>query len=221
MYQTSRPAHPGAAASTKPGVDDFARWLCEQPAGRKPTGGAVLAVRSSTGAHTLGWHGRSDRGAHTTAHHLRALHEDRYGADVEVLPGLGGRRPSRRTRGDRAAAGQWIQLALRRTRPDDRVAGVDLVITGEGRFDATSVVGKFVGGIIAQAQTPGAPVLAIAGSSDGTTAPGLTVVSLIDIVGRQRACENAEQAVREAFIGSLSSACHGLMPIPGESDGGA
>jgi glycerate kinase len=99
--------------------------------------------------------------------------------------------------------------------------GVDLVITGEGRFDATSLDGRVVGGILGQAQARGIPVLAIVGSSDGTTVPGLTVVSLIDLVGRQRARENAEQAVREAVIGFLSRTCHGGMPSPGESDGDA
>jgi glycerate kinase len=155
-------------------------------------------------------------------HHLRALYRDRYGLDVDALPGsgaAGGLAGGLAAIGARLASGFNVlseELGL-----TTALRGVDLVITGEGRFDATSLDGKVVGGILAQAQARGIPVLAIVGSSDGTTAPGLTVVSPTDLVGRQRAYEDAEQAVREAVIGCLSDACHGRMPIPGESDGDA
>lgn len=45
------------------------------------------------------------------------------------------------------------------------VAGADLVITGEGRFDTTSRHGKATGGVLALAEGLGVPALVIAGSA--------------------------------------------------------
>jgi len=68
---------------------------------------------------------------------------------------------------------------------DRELTGADLVITGEGRFDETSLTGKTCGTVIAAAGAAGVPVAVVAGqASDGVSArepgldgvPGLTAV---------------------------------------------
>ncbi|MGW6919125.1 glycerate kinase [Kitasatospora sp. NPDC054939] len=59
---------------------------------------------------------------------------------------------------------------------DAALAGADLVVTGEGRFDGTSLLGKAVGEVIARAGRAGTPVRVVAGESADDRA--LTLVSL-------------------------------------------
>ncbi|MFC9325540.1 glycerate kinase [Kitasatospora sp. NPDC057015] len=59
---------------------------------------------------------------------------------------------------------------------DDALADADLVITGEGRYDATSLQGKAVGEVIDRAQRACVPVRIVAG--DSTDARALTLLSL-------------------------------------------
>ena len=51
----------------------------------------------------------------------------------------------------------WLDLPA-------RLAAADLVLTGEGRFDATSLAGKGPGGLVAAARRLGKPVHVFAGS---------------------------------------------------------
>src|SRR6185312_5215100 len=76
---------------------------------------------------------------------------------------------------------------------DRELTGADLVITGEGRFDETSLTGKTCGTVIAAAAAAGVPVAVVAvQSSNGVSArePGLdgkptlaTVVTLAGLAG--------------------------------------
>jgi glycerate kinase len=76
---------------------------------------------------------------------------------------------------------------------DRALAGADLVITGEGRFDETSLTGKTCGTVITAAAAAGVPVALVAGQvSEGLTvqepgpdgAPALaTVVTLAGLAG--------------------------------------
>jgi glycerate kinase len=64
---------------------------------------------------------------------------------------------------------------------DRALAGADLVITGEGRFDETSLTGKTSGTVIAAAAAAGVPVAVVAGQvSSGLAAPcaALTLAGL-------------------------------------------
>ena len=54
-----------------------------------------------------------------------------------------------------------------------RIEQADLVVTGEGALDATSLEGKVVGGVAEMAAAAGVPVLAVVGRADGTAAPGI------------------------------------------------
>ncbi|MBP3537532.1 MAG: glycerate kinase [Muribaculaceae bacterium] len=56
-----------------------------------------------------------------------------------------------------------IDTVLDLLRFDDALDGASLVITGEGRIDAQSSMGKAVGGILARAAKRGVPVVALAG----------------------------------------------------------
>jgi glycerate 2-kinase len=56
---------------------------------------------------------------------------------------------------------------------DAAVAGADLVVTGEGRLDATSAAGKVVAHVIASARRHGRPAAAVVGSADRGAAAAL------------------------------------------------
>ena len=80
---------------------------------------------------------------------------------------------------------------------DRALAGADLVITGEGRFDETSLIGKTCGTVVAAAAAAGVPVAVVAGqASDGLAGqqpdgdrtpgavPGLTaIITLAGLAG--------------------------------------
>jgi glycerate kinase len=56
-----------------------------------------------------------------------------------------------------------VALIKRLVRLDQRVTRADLVVTGEGTYDATSLAGKVVSGVAASAADVGLPCLVIAG----------------------------------------------------------
>ena len=72
-----------------------------------------------------------------------------------------------------------------------RVAGVDgevhrsdLVLTGEGRYDASSADGKIPGAVLAAAAAAGVPAVLVAGVIDGDPPPDVAaVVALADLAG--------------------------------------
>ena len=63
------------------------------------------------------------------------------------------------------------------------VAAADLVITGEGRFDATSLTGKATGMVITAAGAAGVPVALVAGQLDGAPPAAAAVVTLVGLAG--------------------------------------
>lgn len=82
------------------------------------------------------------------------------------------------------------------------IESCDLVITGEGRLDGTSVRGKVVGGVCSLAASHGVPCVAVAGQvvlgRREAGAAGLAQTwSLIDEFGRDRAFHDAAGAVTE------------------------
>ncbi|MGH3744647.1 MAG: glycerate kinase, partial [Mycobacteriales bacterium] len=81
----------------------------------------------------------------------------------------------------------------------DRAAAADLVLTGEGRYDHTSLRGKVVGTVAEIARAGGVPCIVAAGEvAEGVAAAGVTETwSLTDLVGadvaRQRPAESLER----------------------------
>jgi glycerate 2-kinase len=58
-----------------------------------------------------------------------------------------------------------IDLVMAAVGLRERVEGVDLVVTGEGRYDATSLRGKVVSGVARAAQEAGVPCVVVAGQA--------------------------------------------------------
>jgi glycerate kinase len=83
----------------------------------------------------------------------------------------------------------------------EKIAGCDLVITGEGRLDSQTLDGKGPGGVARLAQQAGKRVLALAGSVEEGLAGGLYdwAFPIVDAtVPLERAIANAATYLREA-----------------------
>lgn len=65
----------------------------------------------------------------------------------------------------------------------DDIAGADLVVTGEGRFDGQSASGKAPAHVAELARAAGVPVALVAGAVDGDTSGFARAVSLTDLAG--------------------------------------
>jgi glycerate kinase len=94
----------------------------------------------------------------------------------------------------------------------DVIEGADLVVTAEGFLDEQSFEGKVVGGVAEMAAAAGVPCLAVVGEvvEDLTPPPGglprgLTVVSLVDRFGEDRARGDTLACV-EAVVSEVLSA---------------
>ena len=89
-----------------------------------------------------------------------------------------------------------------------RILDADVVVTGEGRYDATSLQGKVVGGVAGIAAQSSTRALAVVGSSDpaAPTPDSLEVVDLTARFGSERAhadpCGCVREALRDALPGS-------------------
>ncbi|MDA8343191.1 MAG: glycerate kinase [Actinomycetota bacterium] len=98
---------------------------------------------------------------------LAQLYRRRYGVDVAALPGAGA---AGGIGGAIAALGGTLrsgfEVVAERLGLADALAGTALVVTGEGRFDATSFTGKVVGGVLEAAREADVPVLVVAGEID-------------------------------------------------------
>ncbi len=90
---------------------------------------------------------------------------ERYGVAVEDVPGSGA---AGGLAGGLAALGAQLVpgfgVVADAVGLAARLALVDLVVTGEGRLDASSWSGKVVGGVVALAREAGIPVLIVAGA---------------------------------------------------------
>jgi glycerate kinase len=87
----------------------------------------------------------------------------------------------------------------------DRVAGADLVVTGEGFLDEWSFEGKAVGGVVELAEEAGVPVLIIAGEVFGEhPVPAVSVVSLVERFGRERSLADPVGCVTEVVSEHLT-----------------
>lgn len=130
-------------------------------------------------------------------------YRERFGIDVTAVPGAGaagGLAGGLAALGGRVAPG--FDLVARLSGLDAALAAADVVVTGEGRLDDTSLAGKVVGGVAARASGR-VPVLVVA----GVVAPeldlragvlaGATVVSLSDRYGLAASLARAPGLVEE------------------------
>ena len=166
-----QPLAPGGGALADLATADLTRL-------REPPGGGVICLTDVT-APLLGPLGAAavfgpQKGADGSA--------DRAAGGGAGPAGGGARRGAGRAAGAGAAGGTGYGLATawgavltpgaaelgRLAGLDRALAGADLVITGEGRFDETSLTGKTCGTVIAAAAAAGVPVAVVAGQvSDG------------------------------------------------------
>jgi glycerate 2-kinase len=142
---------------------------------------------------------------------LAASYLDGYGVDVLSLPGAGA---AGGLAGGLAAVGarlvSGIEVVAEAVGLGERLSGVDLVVTGEGRLDSTSWSGKVVGGVVRAAATAGVPVVIVSGSAeDGSTAAGGPSVLVVDLsarFGRSRALADPTGCVAEAVATAMAMA---------------
>jgi glycerate 2-kinase len=131
------------------------------------------------------------------AHLAAVVHRD-LGIDLRSLPGGGS--------AGGAGAGLVAFLGAR-LRPGvavvmdaldvrRRVASADVLVTGEGRLDASSLRGKVISGLLAEAQRAVVPMVALCGRSE-IELPDVRVETLVDRFGEERATADARVALED------------------------
>lgn len=145
------------------------------------------------------------------AHYAAVLHRD-LGVDLREMAGTGAGGGT--GAGLVAFLGAHLRsgaevvmdaIGLRR-----RIAEADLVLTGEGRFDVTSLRGKVPSGVLREAGLAGVRAAVLCGRAD-VRPQGLSVSSLVDRFGERRALDDARGALEDLAaeaarqLGGLSS----------------
>ena len=139
---------------------------------------------------------------------LAQIYERDFGVDVTALEGAGA---AGGLAGGLAARGASLvngfEVVADEIDLPERILDAEVVVTGEGRYDITSLQGKVVGGVAQLAAQAGVPALAVVGSADpGATAPdGLEVVDLTARFGSDRARTETCGCVRTAVSEALAS----------------
>jgi glycerate kinase len=137
---------------------------------------------------------------------LAARWRDGDGVDVSALPGggaAGGLAGGLAVLGARLVPG--FDLVAGSVDLVARIGAADLVVTGEGRLDASSWAGKVVGGVRAIAGRSGVGVLIVAGVvGPGGAVPGPAVVDLTARYGGSRALADVAGCVEEVVHGALA-----------------
>ncbi len=128
--------------------------------------------------------------------------------DVPDLPGSGA---AGGLAGGLAAAGARLvpgfELVARRLGFDESLAGADLVVTGEGRLDATSFTGKVVGRVLERAATAGVEALVLAGEVAANSP--ISAVSLVERYGPERAFTEPAGCLAELVAATLAARHNG------------
>jgi glycerate kinase len=135
---------------------------------------------------------------------LAARYADELGVDVTGRPGAGA---AGGLAGGLAALGAELvpgfELVAGAVGLDAAISGSDLVVTGEGSFDATSFAGKVVGGVLERATRFAAPVLVVAGEVAAEAGARARALSLSERFGRERARSEAADCIAEILAVEL------------------
>lgn len=132
------------------------------------------------------------------AHLAAVIHRD-LGIDVRSIPGAG------------AAGGlgaglvaflgarlrPGIDIVMEAARFPDRLARADVVITGEGTFDASSLRGKVPSGVLEAAGAARVPALVLCGRAETRPEGGVEVRSLVERFGAERAISEPRRALED------------------------
>lgn len=138
---------------------------------------------------------------------LSQVYAETYGVEVGGLEGSGA---AGGLAGGLACVGAELcngfELLAEEVDLYDRIEQADLVVTGEGALDATSLQGKVVGGVGEMAAAAGVPVLTIVGRVDGEAAPACgELVSLSERFGADQAMSDTVGLVGRAVLEHLGS----------------
>jgi len=129
---------------------------------------------------------------------LADMYLEEFGVDVTALKRSGA---AGGLAGGLAAIGAQLvngfELIAEEVALEDAITNADIVITGEGRLDRESFNGKVVGGVAGIAKQHQVPVVAVVGScdSDFVLPEGLTMLSLVEIFGSDRAHNETTQCL--------------------------
>ena len=132
---------------------------------------------------------------------LAQMYQRDYGIDVRDVPGsgaAGGLAGALVALGGKLLPG--FDLVADELDLHDRVAGADLIITGEGFLDEQSFRGKVVGGMQALAVRAGRPIAAIVGDADPDVQHRIEHVALVATFGRERAMTETQICIEEAAL---------------------
>jgi len=139
-----------------------------------------------------------------TPEQVRLLRERLARLDVPDLPGSGA---AGGLAGGLAAIGAHLvpgfDLVAERLGLDEALADADLVVTGEGRLDATSFTGKVVGRVLERAQTAGIDTLVVAG--DVAPEVAVAALSLVARYGPERALAEPAECLTELVETTLAT----------------
>ncbi|MYJ80910.1 MAG: glycerate kinase [Acidimicrobiaceae bacterium] len=137
---------------------------------------------------------------------LAQIYERYFSVDVTTIAGAGA---SGGLAGGLAARGASLvdgfEVVADEVGLGERILDAEVVVTGEGRYDATSLQGKVVGGVAELASESGTRALAVVGGSD-PAAPrpdGLEILDLTALFGSERAHADPCGCVRDAVAASL------------------
>ncbi len=138
---------------------------------------------------------------------LRQVYAENYGVDVGDLEGSGA---AGGLAGGLACVGAELcngfELLAEEVDLYGRIERADLVVTGEGALDATSLQGKVVGGVGEMASAAGVPMLTVVGRVDGSGAPvSGELISLSDRYGTDAAMEDTARLVSQVVLDFLES----------------
>jgi glycerate kinase len=130
--------------------------------------------------------------------HLAAVIHRDLGVDVRELPGGGA--AGGMGAGLVAFAGarlrRGIDVVMEAVGFPDRLSAADLVLTGEGKVDASSLSGKVVGGVLAAARAAEKPAIVLCGQTE-IRLDGVTVAALVDRSGPERAMGETRLALED------------------------
>ena len=138
---------------------------------------------------------------------LAQIYERDFGVDVTAMVGAGA---AGGLAGGLAARGASLvngfEVVADEIGLPERILDADVVVTGEGRYDTTSLQGKVVGGVAELAARSGTRALAVVGSSDPSASvpESLELLDLTARFGSERAHADPCTCVREAVAEALS-----------------
>ncbi|HEY1563501.1 MAG TPA: glycerate kinase [Gaiellaceae bacterium] len=139
---------------------------------------------------------------------VRLLRERLARLDVPDLPGAGA---AGGLAGGLAAAGARLlpgfELVADRLSLDRRLTESDLVVTGEGRLDATSFTGKVVGRVLDRARAAGVDVLVVAGEVAANSP--IDAASLVERYGPEHAFSEPAECLTELVATALATRRNG------------